>query len=47
MQEPPMLREPSSVFKQLPISMDGQEPVPMSPERLNYGYMMTPAPHQQ
>jgi hypothetical protein len=30
MQEPPMPREPSPVSEQLPISIDGQEPVPMS-----------------
>jgi hypothetical protein len=31
MQEPPLPREPSPISEQLPISMDGQEPVPMSP----------------
>jgi hypothetical protein len=31
MQEPLLLIEPSPVSKQLPISMDGQELVPMSP----------------
>jgi hypothetical protein len=30
MQEPPMLREPSPVSKQLHIPLDGQEPVPIS-----------------
>jgi hypothetical protein len=31
MQEPPLLREPSPISEQLPIPMDGQEPVSMSP----------------
>jgi hypothetical protein len=31
MQEPPVLREPSSISEQLPIPLDEQEPVPISP----------------
>jgi hypothetical protein len=45
MQEPPVLRELSPVSKQLPIFIDGQEPVPMSPREVKlwvYDNLYTP-----
>jgi hypothetical protein len=47
MQEPPLPREPSPVSEDYPFLWMGKSQYLCHLERSNYGYMMTPVPHQQ